>query len=342
MNTEELKKLLNGEGSTPKTDEEILKMFGSKKSETPKDTRYQYPYVELEQVMANPDEYIIPACQPACRALWDKNIETFMVSNNDDKDLYVLLANVSPENMAILKELAKSDPRYYFDEFRGTFGIAAKGMTDDSARELAALTEVFGIQDTVRYQSVEAFLESYKMTDGEMRIAEDGTIHRDPNPALANATIQEALEKTGKGHLYVAEEGRVYESPMYLKWHRRYQQNLQDTMMADISDITPYKGNVSGEIAHLRDAYLTAEREYVMELLKSEDMRELIEEINQNPPEVLFDMAQSIVDRVEMGQVPEDQMVRTEQQLTVLLAAIQDKVLMKDLVLTPSVGGRTR
>jgi len=35
-------------------------------------------------------------------------------------------------------------------------------------------------------------------------------------------------------------------------------------------------------------------------------------------------------------------MVRTEQQLTALLAAIQDKVLTKDLVLTPNVGGRTR
>lgn len=140
-----------------------------------------------------------------------------MVSNNDDKDLYVLLANVSPENVSILKELAQFDPRYYFDGFRNTFGIAVKGMTEDSMRELVALTDVFRIQDTVRYQSVEDFLASYKMTDGELKIGEDGTIHRNPNPALANATIKEALEKTGKGHLYVAEEGRIYESPMYLR-----------------------------------------------------------------------------------------------------------------------------
>lgn len=253
--------------------------------------------------MANPDEYIIPACQPACKALWNKNIETFMVSNNDDRDLYVLLANVSPENVSILKELAQSDPRYYFDWFRNTFGIAVKGMTEDSMRELVALTDVFRIQDTVRYQSVEDFLASYKMTDGELKIGEDGTIHRNPNPALANATIKEALKKTGKGHLYVAEEGRIYESPMYLRWHQRYQHSLQDAMMADISDITPYKGNVSGEIAHLRDTYLTAEREYVSELLKNEGMRELIAEINQNPPEMLFAMAQSLVEKVEMRQI---------------------------------------
>ena len=170
-------------------------------------------------------------------------------------------------------------------------------------RELVALTDVFRIQDTLGYQSVEDFLASYKMTDGELKIGEDGTIHRNPNPALANATIKEALKKTGKGHLYVAEEGRIYESPMYLRWHQRYQHSLQDAMMADISDITPYKGNVSGEIAHLRDTYLTAEREYVSELLKNEGMRELIAEINQNPPEMLFAMAQSLVEKVEMRQI---------------------------------------
>lgn len=76
--------------------------------------------------------------------------------------------------------------------------------------------------------------------------------------------------------------------------------------------------------------------------MTEDSMRELIAEINQNPPEVLFDMTQSLVDKVEMGQIPEEQMVRTEQQLTVLLAAIQDKVLIKDLVLTPSSGGRTK
>ena len=68
-------------------------------------------------------------------------------------------------------------------------------------------------------------------------------------------------------------------------------------MMADISDITPYKCNISGKIAHLRDTYLTAEREYVSGFLKNEGMRELSVEINQNPPEMLFAMAQSLVEK---------------------------------------------
>lgn len=62
---------------------------------------------------------------------------------------------------------------------------------------------------------------------------------------------------------------------------------------------------------------------------------------DESSSEVLFDMTQRFADKVEMGQIPDDQMVKTEQQLTVLLAVIQDKVLIKDLVLTPSSDGRT-
>ena len=288
----------------------------SKVSETPKkDGRYQYPYVELEDVMANPEEYIILQCLPACRALWDKNIETFMVSNNDDEDLYVLLTHVSDENMAIFNQMKQQDPRFVFDGYRNTIGIAVKGNNDSSMHELQGLTEVFRIQDTLRFQTAEDFLESYKHTGGEMTIADDGTIHRNINPALANITLQEALEKSGKSGLYIADEGRVrvYESIMYLNWHKKYEQSLNDSMKKTISNITPYKGNVDGNIAHLRDTYLSAERDYVSELLKSEGMRDLISEINAETPDRLFAMAQSIVDKVEIGLIPDGQMEKTEQ-----------------------------
>lgn len=117
-------------------------------------------------------------------------------------------------------------------------------------------------------------------------------------------------------------------------------EDLINSMQKTISDITPYKDNMDDNISHLRDTYLIAEREYVSELLKSEGMRDLIYEINAETPEKLFAAAQSIVDKVEMGLIPDDQMEKTEQQLTVLLAAVQDKVLSKDLVLIPSQGGR--
>lgn len=322
---------------------DLLKNFMNRVSEKPKkDSRYQYPYVELEEVMANPKEYIIPQCLPACKALWDKNIETFMVSNNDDEDLYVLLTNVSDENMTIFNQMKQQDSRFVFDGYRDTIGIAVKGNNKSSMHELQGLTEVFKIQDTFRFQTAEDFLESYKYTDGEKTIGDDGTIHRNINPALANITLQEALEKAGKSALYVAEEGRVYESPMYLNWHKKFEQSLNNSMQKTISNITPHKSNVDGNIAHLRDTYLSAERDYVSELLKNEGMRDLISEINDITPDKLFAAAQNIVDKVEMGLIPDDQMERTEQQLTVLLAAIQDDVLLKDLVKVQSQGGRSR
>lgn len=329
------------------SEEELIAKFkaniGSAKTNViPKDTRYQYPYVELEKVMSNPTEYIIPQCLPACRSLWSKNIETFMVSNNDDNDLYVLLTNVSPENMAVFREMQKQDPRFIYDGYRSTIGIAVKGNDSNAMHELERLTEVFRVQDTMRFKTAEDFLESYKYTDGKMTIADDGTIHRAKNPELENITLQEALKRSGKESLYVASEGRVYESHMYLSWHRRYEQSLNDSMQEVISDITPYKGNVDGNIAHLRDTYLSAEREYVAELIKNDSVKELIEQINSESPDTLFTIAQDLVDKVEMGLIPDDQMEKTEQKLTVILAAIQDKVLSKNLVLLPSRGSKSK
>lgn len=327
--------------------EELIANFkanigGAKTNTIPKDTRYQYSYVELEDVMANPSEFIIPQCLPACRSLWDRNIETFMVSNNDDKDLYVLMHNLSGENKALMNKLLHADKRFFFDEYRKTYGIRVKGNDVKAMHELTALVEALQIQDTLRFQTTKQFLESYKMMGGKKEINEYGYILTMPNPELANATLQEALEKTGKSNLYVAEEGRVYDSPTYLEWHMRYERSLNDSIQQTISEITPYKNNVDGNISHLRDTYLKAEREYVTELLKSSGMRDLIEQVNSENPDTLFTIAQDIVNKVDMGLIPDDQMERTEQQLTVILAAIQDKVLSNDLVLLPQRGGKSR
>ena len=35
--------------------------------------------IPVEYVKANPERYIVPECLPACKELWSKNIDTFMV-----------------------------------------------------------------------------------------------------------------------------------------------------------------------------------------------------------------------------------------------------------------------
>ncbi len=195
------------------------------------DTKYNYTDCDMEAVINNVDEYIIPECQSACYALWQKNIETFMVSNRDDTILYVLIRELSEKNKKIFDDMSKNDKRYFFDEGRHYDGIGVNGVDNSSSEELCRLTDVFEIQDVqeTRYSTAEDFLEGYKRTDGEWIVLEDGSAGHEVNSALENATFEEALTATGKEGLYVPEEGKVYDSPMFLEWHKRYLQSIQSS-----------------------------------------------------------------------------------------------------------------
>ena len=106
--------------------------------------------------------------------------------------------------------------------------------------------------------------------------------------------------------------------------------------------------NINGNVAHLRDTFLEAEREYVVELLKNDEVIEVIRRLNGNySRDVLVATAKDLMDRVEAGEFDDKEMLKVEYQITVLLAAIQDKVLIKILERTMadmdkghSIGGR--
>ena len=63
-----------------------------------------------------------------------------------------------------------------------------------------------------------------------MVIDKDGSIIRLENPKLANVSLLEALKQSRKEGLYIASEDRVYESRLYLEWHKRYIQALRDNL----------------------------------------------------------------------------------------------------------------
>ena len=195
---------------------------------------YNYGYVELEEVISNPEEFIIPQCLPACKALWEKNIETFMVSNNEDDHLYVLLTNLSKENKEKIEQLTQNgDKRFFFDGYRSTYGIKVDGVAEDSMKELLSLTKIFEMQDTKRFIDEKTFLSGFKKTDGELYIESDGSIARKENPKFANASLQDALKAEGKEALYIEQEGKIYESSMYLFWHYRYKKYLENISTGD-------------------------------------------------------------------------------------------------------------
>lgn len=104
--------------------------------------------------------------------------------------------------------------------------------------------------------------------------------------------------------------------------------------MNESIQMTSNHGNVNGEIAHVRDVFLKAEFDYFLELLNDESVRETILYLQNCSPELLFQEAMKRMDSIEYGEVKEDMLEIVEGEITLLLAAIQDKALIKELVLS--------
>lgn len=186
---------------------------------------YQYSYVDLPTVIENPNEYIIPGCLPACQELWSKNIETFMCSNLDDNYFYVLLMDLSSDNMKRFQDLMNVDTRYFYSFDRDAYGIRVSGTSVRDKLMLTQLASVFQIQDVlpIRYQSEEEFLMEYKTIGGGYDI-DPVTYSLIPkvNSERINTTFEEALIRSEKEHLYDSDDHRVYKNPLFLSWHQRY------------------------------------------------------------------------------------------------------------------------
>ncbi len=90
-------------------------------------------------------------------------------------------------------------------------------------------------------------------------------------------------------------------------------------------------------IANLKETFLTAEREYILELMEQRDIIKLIKETKNYNTELLFEAAHTIITEIESGNVPDEQMEYMEQRLIIILASIQDKALIKNETLIPSI-----
>jgi hypothetical protein len=197
--------------------EEFKIGFGNEK-------QYQHTAVDTSIVIENISEYVIPECQEACRKFWALNIDTFMCSNYDDKNLYVLLGGLSGENLEIFHEKMDCDDRYYLDEYRDCYGVRVQGMSPESIKSLNELVEVFVMQDVdqVKYKSSEDFLSMQKRQGGEWEVLNDGGLRRKINPELKDLTLMEALKDCNTENLYIKDEDRIYKNQYYLDAHKRY------------------------------------------------------------------------------------------------------------------------
>jgi len=124
-----------------------------------------------------------------------------------------------------------------------------------------------------------------------------------------------------------------------------HENSMPEEVEIELSHLDLEDNNITGRIAHLRDTFLAAEKEYVMELLNNPNIRAEIIRYNTLRGDQLYLVAQELVEKVEQNLIPYEQMEQTEQILTILLSAIQDKVLRQRLEKMPDGPidlGRTR
>lgn len=186
--------------------------------------RYNYGLVDLEYVVEQPEEYIIPECLPACKDLWGKNIDTVQCSNYGDKKLYIELGLLSDENKAILRELIEHNAVGY--SFNGVNLVGGRNENRIEAKtpeELYELARAFVMQDVQEgegFASVEDFLKEFRTSEELDKYG--NVIELLDGQGYPNATLERALIALRKEHLYIPDEGRVYKNDFYLQKHNNY------------------------------------------------------------------------------------------------------------------------
>ena len=116
--------------------------------------------------------------------------------------------------------------------------------------------------------------------------------------------------------------------------------------------LTSNYGNTDGDLAHYRNTFMEAEREYFLELLKSKELREVFMLLIDEDDEILISEAKKIHAKLEHGELetreelelmksmtPKERddfhmrkLELAEGQLCLLYAAVRDKALIKELV----------
>ena len=84
--------------------------------------------------------------------------------------------------------------------------------------------------------------------------------------------------------------------------------------------------NINGKEALLRDTFLEAEKEYLEELIKRPMYKDFIENLSLNSAKGLYLEAIKRINDIETCRVKEEDLVRVETEITLLLASIQDCV----------------
>ena len=194
--------------------------------------KYEFQSCPIEDVIANPDLYIIPECLDICKIFWSKGIDTTQCSNYNkisEGNTYwveIDMRTLSDENSK--KVYNMFDTNYpNISEDMITHNPRFKASRDEKGIELLKeIADSFSIQDTKNYKKKKKILEEYKRHGGELYIDDYGYIHSDFNPERSNATLDDALKELDLTY-YDEQEGRLYYSERDYNVHQNYMRELK-------------------------------------------------------------------------------------------------------------------
>ena len=220
-----------------------------------------YVSMPIQQVMANPNEYIIPENQRAIEYLWDMNILTTQTNDYENEDSWIALGMLSNENYKILAKM-EDNPNLRNDNNPGilkNYGhgirIPLKPGTKDTFEDFLPLMNLFQMQDVQRdgYMTINEFAANYtncyKYVDNPYLDLEPD-IRNFENPmdylealnefkrmkyptgrkipifdeSKATKSIEEYIEEAGFKDCYDAQEQKIFLNRRLYEGHMRYKE----------------------------------------------------------------------------------------------------------------------
>ena len=128
-----------------------------------------YVSMPIEQVMADPDEFIIPENRRAIEYLWDMNIITQQTNDYENEDSWIALGMLSKENDKIITKM-RNDMQFSDPQKPGIllhhglgFRVPVKPGTKDTFDDFKPLFELLSMQDVERdgYMTLDEFYSRY-------------------------------------------------------------------------------------------------------------------------------------------------------------------------------------
>ena len=195
---------------------------------------FNYPGISIDQIVGNPEEYIVPECLEACKKFWNLNIFTVSCSNRRetiDRDgnikKYIMISHLSDENAEIFSNLAKSNSaNYKILKILGTTYYAIFILSKDNiqdrdkeSQELLDLVSPFKMQDCLEgFISIRDYYT--KNLINSVNSSENMTISVSESELIA--AVQKHLNAFGKLDLLDLDRGIIYDDIYYKNAHQRY------------------------------------------------------------------------------------------------------------------------